>query len=186
MEDKLKNFIFEEGLRQDSVIHGTASQLGTKAGLYMVFSGFVFSAEATLIQASQSLGIFISKPLLGLSLLLSLVATMMLLRSVFIRDYKTPPVLPKLQSQAETYLESLKDQNLSEDEQLDRLRSKFINSLGRSISHNFDLNTKIALNLEWASKVISASIFTVLVAVLWGLSRLMCSFFLAHRAAFHV
>ncbi|MHB8502097.1 MAG: hypothetical protein ACYDHE_14295 [Candidatus Acidiferrales bacterium] len=186
MEDKLRDFIFQEGLRQDSVIHGLASQLGTKAGLYMVFAGFVFSAEATLVQAGQNLGLPVPKPLLGLSLFLSLVAIVVLLRSVFIQDYKTPPILPKLESQSETYLESLRNENLSEEEKLQRLRAKFTRSLGRSIAHNFELNRKIAVNLEWASRIVASSILTVLVAVVWGLARWTYLFFLAHRAAFHV
>jgi hypothetical protein len=186
MDGKLKDFVFQEGLRQDAVIHDLASQLGTKAGLYMVFAAFVFSAEATLSQASQSLGLAVPKPLLALSLLLSLTAIVVLLRAVVIQDYKTPPILPKLELQTEKYMESLKQEKLSEYEKLERLRAKFVNSLGRSIEHNFNLNHKIAAGLTWASRIIGSSIATVLIALSWGVIRWTYLFFLARRALFHV
>jgi hypothetical protein len=184
MESKLRDFLFAEGLRQDSLIHSIASALGTKAGLYMVFAAFVFSAEAALSQAGQSLGLLVPKPLLIVSLLLSLTAIVVLLQAVAIKGYKTPPTLPNLQAQAEQYLGSTKDGKLSEDEKFQEIRTLFVASLSRSIGHNVALNEKIAVGLEWASKFIVASVVTVLVALLWGIILLVHSLCVAHPALF--
>ena len=173
MEDKVKDFLFQEGLRQDSLIHGLASQLGTKAGLYMVFAAFVFTAETTLLQVGDKIGFQASRPLLTLALLCSLIGILVLLRSVLIEDYKTPPVLPKLQAQSTSYLSTLT--GVPEEEKITRLKGKFMNSLSRSIAHNYEMNHRIATNLQWASWFIGGSIVSVLLALLWGLGRwLLC------------
>jgi len=186
METKLRDFLFDEGLRQDSLVHSIASALGTKAGLYMVFAAFVFSAEAALSQAGESLGLLVPKSLLIVSLLLSLTAIIILLRAVAVQGYKTPPMLPNLEAQTEEYLGSTKDGKLSEDEKLEEIRTQFVKSLSRSIGHNVGLNDKIAGGLELASKLIGVSIVTVFLALLWGIIRLMHFLCVAHPASFHV
>jgi len=78
-------------------------------------------------------------------------------------------MLPKLQAQSESYLATLT--GVPEEEKIGRLKGKFTNSLARSIAHNFEMNHRIATNMERASWFIAASIVSVLVALLWGLGR---------------
>jgi hypothetical protein len=170
MNAKLNDFFLGEGIRQDALIHDLASQLGTKTGLYMVFAGFVFTAETALLKELDPLGLHASKVLLISAIVLSLIAIVILLSAAFVQDYKTPPILAQLREQSELYLNSLGA--ISHDEQLNSIKEKFINSLARSIDHNYGMNQTIAQFLEKASLFIGLSIFCVLVAVLVGIFRL--------------
>jgi hypothetical protein len=169
MNAKLNEFFLSEGVRQDALIHNLASQLGTKTGLYMVFAGFVFTAEASLLKELESL-VHASKVLLISAIVLSLIAIVILLSAAFIQDYKTPPILGQLREQSESYLRSLGE--MSDDDQVDKIKEKFINSLARSIDHNYGMNQTIAQYLEKASLFIGLSILCVLIAVLIGIFRL--------------
>jgi len=178
MNEKINDFMLQEGVRQDSLIHALASQLGTKAGLYMVFAAFVFTAETSLLQIGEKLGFQTSRPLLVLALLFALAGILVLLASIVMLDYKTPPVLPKLQRQTKVYIARLTNIYVPQSEQMERIKGKFVDSLSRSIEHNYQMNHKIGTYLERASWLVGLSILSVLVSLLWGLGRWLLCFLL--------
>jgi hypothetical protein len=169
-------FLLEEGFRQDALIHDIASQLGTKNGLFMVFAAFVFTAESSLAGIGNTIGVNIPIFGLGLALLLSLIGIGFLLRSAFLEKYHMPPALPDLRRQAETFFSLVDVRVLPEEERMNQFRGKFVNSLTRSIAGNFEVNKRIAKNLEWASWFVAISVGCLLLGLMWSLGDYAVTF----------
>lgn len=179
MSKPFKEFLLEEGIRQDALIHNVSGQLGTKTGLYMVFGAFVFTAESTLASTGTAIGWQPLKAALWAATIFSLIGIAVLLRSAFLEKYEMPPILPNLAEQSKKFFELPDIKKLSEEEQMSEFQSKFVNSLSRSIKANFSANDRISRNLEWASWLIAASIGSLFVSLAWfPVSRVL--FFLNH------
>lgn len=165
-----KDFLLQEGLRQDAMIHKMAGQLGSKARLMMIFAAFVFAAESTFVIVSLVFGLQLPKWGWGGALFLSLASIGVLLRSPWLEKYRIPPVLPLLREQAEDFftLDDLKQ--LTDDKQMEKFRDKFTNSLSRCIRDNFQANTRISRNMEVAALLIAASIVCLLGCLIWVLA----------------
>ncbi|MGO9073558.1 MAG: hypothetical protein ACLQEI_05295, partial [Terriglobales bacterium] len=56
---------------------------------------------------------------------------------------------------------------LPEEEQMQRLEDKFVNSLTRSIKENFDANNKISVSLMVASSFVGLSLSCLVLSLLW-------------------
>jgi len=171
------NFMLQEGLRQDAAINATAAQLASKNGLFMVFAAFVFTAEATLASVGSRFGLELPRWGWGVSLMLSLVGIIVLLYSAKLEKYRLPPILPLLREQAEQFFSLPDIKQLPDGVKMEKFQEKFLNSISRSVRDNFDVNTRIARNLEYASYLIGASVLCLLGALLWILANSAVTFF---------
>jgi hypothetical protein len=167
MSKTFKEFMLEEGIRQDALIHNVSGQLGTKTGLYMVFAAFVFTAESTLASTGSAIGWQPLKVALWAATIFSLAGIAVLLRSAFLEKYEMPPILPRLAEQSQKFFELPDIKNLPEEQKMAEFQGKFVNSLSRSIKANFSANDKISRNLEWASWLIAASVGSLFVSLAW-------------------
>jgi hypothetical protein len=169
-----RDFLLQEGLRQDALVHSTASQLGTKVGLFMVFAAFIFTAESTLAGLGTNAGLHIPSWSLDVSLVLALSGIGVLLWSARLKNYRMPPVLSVLRNESERFFQLVDIKGLPEVEQMERFNEKFINSLTRSIDENFSANRRIAHALEIAVILIGLSLACLLCSLLWPVLRAFC------------
>ena len=160
-------FMLQEGLRQDALIHNTASQLSTKSGLFMIFAAFVFTAESTLATVGTTFGIHLPHWPLAVALILALAGIGVLLWSARLQSYRMPPILPVLRIESESFFNLSDIRNLPEEEQMQRFGQKFVNSLTRSIKENFEANRRISGSLVIASGFVGASLSCLLLSLLW-------------------
>jgi hypothetical protein len=177
MAAKLTEFLLQEGLRQDASIHATASQLGTKIGLFMVFAAFVFTAESAIAGANGTFGFSLPHWGLAIALLLALAGIVLLIRCAFLEDYKYPAILPELRTQANTFIGLSEIRDLPEEEKLTRFQGKFVESLARCVDANFKLTARIGQDLERASWLIAGSVGLLFASLLWALGKQMFTFF---------
>ena len=171
------SFMLQEGLRQDAAINGAVSQLASKNGLFTVFAAFVFMAEATLASVGSRFGLELPRWGWGGSLVLSLIGILVLLYSAKLEKYRLPPILPLLREQAEQFFSLPDIKQLSDEVKMEKFQEKFLNSLSRSIRDNFEVNARVARNLEYASYLIGASVLCLLGALLWILANSAITFF---------
>jgi hypothetical protein len=164
-------FLLQEGFRQDALMWDMATQLGTKNGLFMVFAAFIFTAESTLAGISGTIGVKIPQLGLVIALFLALIGIGILLRCAFLEKYKMPPALPELREQAARFFDLVDIKRFSEEERMTQFQGKFINSLSRSVSANFEVNKRIAKNLECASWLIAGSVSCLLLGLLWSVGE---------------
>ncbi len=172
MEHKPFNkFLLQEGLRQDSLVHSTASQLGTKSGLFMVFAAFIFTAESSFAGLGTAVGFNLPRWPLLVALILALLAIGVLLWSSRLLSYRMPPILPELRQQSERFFNLSDIKRLPENEQMDRLEEKFVNSLTRSVTENFRANSRISKSLLAASVLISLSLSCLFLSLIWAVAQ---------------
>jgi hypothetical protein len=167
MADTLTDFYIAEGIRQDKLIHDLASVFVTKAGFYMVVSGFVFSSSAILLQNSTTQGFAAWKPTLVLAMLFALTGVLMLLRTVFLREYSMPPLLSSMRIQAQNQTAS--QPNLSDADTLAAVKEGIIECFAETISQNDAANSSVAESLKNAASMIAISIVLVFLSVLAGI-----------------
>ncbi len=160
-------FLMQEGIRQDRLIHDTSSYLGTKNGLFMVFTAFMFTAESALVNSGGALGLYLPRWPLVISLIFSLAGIAVLLWSARLVSYRMPPILPALRTQSEKFFDLPAIKHLPEEEQMWRLEDKFVNSLTRSIEENFEANKKISQGLTIASWMVGVSLSCLVLSLLW-------------------
>lgn len=170
MADTLTDFYIAEGIRQDRLIHDLASTLATKAGFYMVVAGFVFSAEATLLQNAEVHGFTAWKPSLLAALLCALIGIMVLLRTVFLRLYSMPPLLGSFKQQWDNHVKSV-GTTISDENQVVQIKEVFVVSLAEVILHNDAANQSVADTLRRAALLIQVSILLVFISVFVGIMR---------------
>ena len=170
MADTLADFYIAEGIRQDKLIHDLASTLATKAGFYMVVAGFVFSAEAMLLQNVDPHGFGAWKPTLVAAMVCALIGIMVLLRTVFLRLYSMPPLLGSFKQQCDTHIKSV-GTTISDENQVVQIKEAFVVSLAETISHNDAANQDVADTLRRAAFLIQVSILCVFVSVFVGIMR---------------
>jgi hypothetical protein len=171
------SFMLQEGLRQDALIHNTASQLNTKSGLFMVFAAFVFTAESTLATVGTTFGLHLPPWPLAVALILALTGIGILLWSARLQSYRMPPILPILRIESESFFNLPDIRSLSEEEQMQRFGQKFVNSLMRSIKENFEANRRISRSLVVASGFVGASLSCLFLSLLWILGSYLLSVF---------
>ena len=162
--------MLQEGLRQDALLHAIAGQLSTKTGLFMVFAAFVFTAESSIASVGSVFGVRLTRVGWVGALLLSLCSILALLRCAFLEKYSTPPILSRLREQTDKFLELSDIKRLPEDQQLERFKEKFLNSLERSIVDNFESNARISRNLDFASWFVFFSVMWLFGALIWAIS----------------
>jgi len=167
MAKAFKEFLLNEGFRQDALIHSVSSQLGTKTGLHLVFAAFIFGSLSTVASLADAAPWRVWVPGVWVAAMLSLVSIAVLLRCAFLEKYRMPPILPRLKSQAETFFSLNAVKGLGEECKLEEFLEKFSNSLGRSIEDNFNVNARIAVHLERASLLLAVSMALVLASLLY-------------------
>jgi hypothetical protein len=177
----LGKFLLQEGLRQDSLVHNTSSQLSTKSGLFMVFAAFIFTAESTLAGFGSTLGLHLPYWPLVIALILALAGIGILLWSARLQNFRMPPVLSTLRFESQRFIQLPDIKDLPEEEQMARLDEKFVNSLARSIAENFEANRRIAGSLAYASALIAISLSCLLLSLLWTVSKHLLSAFPCHH-----
>lgn len=167
MTKTLSEFLFNEGLRQDALIHSVSGQLGTKTGLYMVFAAFIFGTLSTIAATADKAPWKIWTVGIWIAAMFALAGIAALLRCSFMEKYRTPPILPRLRTQAEEFFSLRAVKDLPEERKQEEFLQKFTNSLSRSIEDNFNANARIANQLDWASRLIAISMAVLLASLLY-------------------
>lgn len=167
MGKTFKEFMLEEGLRQDALVHNVAGQLGTKTGLYMVFAAFIFGTLSTIAVTADKAPWRIWTAGIWIAAMVALAGIAALLRCSFMEKYRMPPILPRLNTQAKEFFSLRAVRDLPEERKQEEFLQKFTNSLSRSIEDNFNANARITKQLDWASRLIAISMVALLASLLY-------------------
>lgn len=160
-------YVLAECLRQVSMLEATASALGTKASLYMVFAAFVFTGE---VQLAHNSALAVNRVLSGVAMICCLISVLCLLRSSSLREWGMPPRAATFRDESAAHFARLLASGKSDEEALLVLQEKYINSLARSIEKNHDANTKTVRMLSYASGLLLLSVSCLLFSAVLALS----------------
>jgi len=160
---ELIDLVLNEAMRQDSLVHQWATALGTKAALYMVFAGFVFTAETEIVKLASGP---VARAILCAALFLSLLGVIPLLSASFLYLYKKPLRPTKLRERFMELETLLIKEKVPEEDRILTFKDKLANSYSRCVDENSDINEKIANKLEWAALLLGLSIGALVLLVL--------------------
>ncbi|OFW35925.1 MAG: hypothetical protein A3J28_10420 [Acidobacteria bacterium RIFCSPLOWO2_12_FULL_60_22] len=159
----LIELVLNESMRQDLLVHEWGTSLGTKTALYMVFVGFVVTAETEI--AKLAAGPFASA-LLGMALFFSLLGLLPLLFAAFLYHYKKPPRPTRLREQFLELDKILAKEGVAEGDRILTMKEKLGNSYSRCIDENLSVNERIANKLELSSIFLGLAIGMLLILAL--------------------
>jgi hypothetical protein len=168
MDGETRAVLLEELRRQDSLIHGVSAELAKKAGLYMVFAGFVFTGTAALSVIAERAKMPVPAVFLLVGMLCALGCVYNVVHASCLEEYRTPPIGQNLIEQTKEFEAHLKRKNASLEQFSARVRGKLANSLARSVRKNFLRNEQVARRLHAAFSWLSASLVLVFAAAAWA------------------
>jgi hypothetical protein len=167
--ESFTDYILDESLRQLSTMDSVASTLTTKSSLYMVFAAFIFTAEIGLVTGKPQIFSGVNYPLSFVAIVFSLVSILFLLSSASLREWGMPPRAEKFRDESEKHFAHLVSKGDTEQGALLKLKTKYINSLARSVEKNHAANAKTAAMLVYASRSLLLSIVLLLSSMVFPL-----------------